>query len=310
VIVVRQGFLAYEFNLTFYAGNFIPWEFYHGGLDNNGIAITMVTSIGMAFFLGLHSKKWWQRLLALALAALMVHVVLFSNSRGGMVSLIVSSVATLLVLPKKPVYYLVFAVGILVGFRLAGPAVQERFATIFEDPEQEDGKVNTKQRRLDHWQACLDSMVRHPLGVGPNHWPVTAPQYNLPAMAGHSTWLQMGAELGFPGLLFLFGFYGLSCKRLWPLSRSETAASDPEISYIARMVLVSLAGFFVAAQFVTVDGVELPYYIALLGAGALKLADQPAQAPEPSTKSADCQEQAPEIACPATLGHPSEPVAF
>jgi len=37
------------------------------------------------------------------------------------------------------------------------------------------------------------------------------------------------------------------------------------------MVLAALAGFVVAAQFLSISGIEAPYYVALLGAGALKL---------------------------------------
>ena len=37
------------------------------------------------------------------------------------------------------------------------------------------------------------------------------------------------------------------------------------------MVTASLIGFCVAAQFVTLHGLEIPYYVVLIGAGALKL---------------------------------------
>jgi hypothetical protein len=40
------------------------------------------------------------------------------------------------------------------------------------------------------------------------------------------------------------------------------------------MVIASLAGFVVAAQFVSLDLLEHPYYITLIGAGLLKLASQ------------------------------------
>jgi putative inorganic carbon (hco3(-)) transporter len=280
VIVLSQGFLAYEFNLTYYTQFFLPSEFMHGGLDNNGIAITMVTSIGMAFFLGMHSARWWQRALAFGLAALMAHVVLFSHSRGGMVALIITGFACFLLIPKQPRHYLAFAVALALVLRLAGEGVQERFSTIFIGQE-EGGDQGGK--RLEHWAACWDSMQKHPLGVGLNHWPVTAPQYGLPlGMAAHTTWLQIGAELGYPGLLLLIGFYGICMWRLWTLTRNaptrQTQATpiDPWFQYGARMVIASLAGFFVAAQFVTVDGIELPYYITLFGAGLLKLSSLPA----------------------------------
>jgi putative inorganic carbon (HCO3(-)) transporter len=269
VIVLSQGFLAYEFNILYYTTLFLPWEFAHGGLDNNGIAISMCTSIGLAFFLGMHAARWWRKLIAFACAGLMAHVVLFSNSRGGMVSLIITGIACFVLLPKTRSAYLVMLLGVLLVLRLAGEGVQDRFSTIW-DSEKEGADKGGK--RLEHWQACLTSMATRPLGVGPNHWPFTAPDYGLPAMAAHSTWLQVGAELGIPGLGCLLGYYLICMRRLWPYTRQKNYAPDPWARYLARMVIASLIGFIASAQFVTVDGIELPYYIALIGAGVLKVA--------------------------------------
>jgi O-antigen ligase len=278
VIVLSQGFLAYEFNLNYYTTFFLPQEFYHGGLDNNSIAITMVTSIGVAFFLGMHAQKWWQRAIAFGCAGLMAHVVLFSDSRGGMVALIITAAACFLLIQKTTRSYVILVLAVLVVGRLAGEGVQKRFGTIFQTSEEfkteEEARakgVDAGGRRLQHWKACLDSMSKRPLGVGPNHWPITAPEYGLPEMAGHSTWLQVGAELGIPGLAFLAGYYLLCIGRLWPYTRERTHVTNPWTRYLARMVIASLVGFLVSAQFVTVDGVELPYYIVLIGAGTLKV---------------------------------------
>ncbi len=38
------------------------------------------------------------------------------------------------------------------------------------------------------------------------------------------------------------------------------------------MVCASLVGFSVSAQFVSLEGLELPYYITIVGLGSLKLA--------------------------------------
>jgi O-antigen ligase len=115
-------------------------------------------------------------------------------------------------------------------------------------------------------------MSKSPLGVGPNHWPVECTRYGLPyGQAAHSTWLQMGAELGVPGLACLMGIYLTSIWRLYPLLRARTPVSDPWLRYVARMVICSLVGFLASAQFVTINGVELPYYVTLVGVGVLKL---------------------------------------
>ena len=118
-------------------------------------------------------------------------------------------------------------------------------------------------------------MMKNPLlGCGPAQWPLIADQYGWPpGTVAHCLWLQTGAELGVPGLVLLLTFYGACALRLLPLARQrqEHPVGDTWLPHAARMVLASLAGFVVAAQFLSIPGIEAPYYIALIGAGALKL---------------------------------------
>jgi hypothetical protein len=58
---------------------------------------------------------------------------------------------------------------------------------------------------------------------------------------------------------------------LWPLTRRKAVVADPWLSNAARMVIASIAGFAVAGSFVSLIGLELPYYVVLLGAGVLKV---------------------------------------
>ena len=59
--------------------------------------------------------------------------------------------------------------------------------------------------------------------------------------------------------------------RLWPLAREDSTVSDPWIRDASRMVIASLFGFVIAAQFVTIKHLEIPYYVALVGVGVLSL---------------------------------------
>lgn len=271
VIVISQGYLAFEFNLRYYTSVLMTDSWRHGGLDNNGIAITMVTSVGLAFYLGLHAGKWWQRVLAFGLAAMMAHVVLFSNSRGGMLSLIVTGLACFVLTPKRPRDYLILLVAVAVMIRLTGAEAQARFISAFAEKGTMVG-ADKGGKRLENWAACLDCIQKNPLGIGPGHWPIVAKrEYGLPSMAAHSTWLQAGAELGIPGLICLIALYAFCIGRLWKIMRPTTAVSDPWLRYFARMVVAGLVGFLASSQFVSVDGVELPYYIALIGVGTLRL---------------------------------------
>src|SRR5205814_2378526 len=122
-------------------------------------------------------------------ALLMAHVVFFALSRGGMIALIITAAVIFVLIPKRPAYYVIFGLIVLAGFRLAGPAVQERFATTFAEGEQRDSSA---QSRLDMWENMWDCSLKNPLfGVGPHNFPLIIHEYGWPAgKEGHSLWLQ------------------------------------------------------------------------------------------------------------------------
>jgi probable O-glycosylation ligase (exosortase A-associated) len=286
VIVLSQGYVAFEFNLTYYQGYNRLYEEGFAYMDNNCNAIALVTGVGIAFFLGLSARSLWHKALAFLASLLMVNAIFFSYSRGGMLALVITGGFSFFLIPKRLVHYLVFAAAILVGFRLAGHEVIDRFQTVFSDASECDKSASS---RLDLWKACLDSTWHEPMGLGPDQFPLVVDRYGYPrGKEAHSLWLQLGAELGIPGLLFLALYYGLCIYRLWPLTRESHPVNDPWERHFARMVIASLVGFAVAAQFVSLKLLESPYYVALIGAGVLKLTSMPRPAlqaepgPDPS----------------------------
>jgi len=275
VMTLSEAYVAWEMNLSYFQGyNRIYFDGF-GGMDNNSLAISFVTGVGLAFFLGYAADKWWQTGIALLAALIMLHAVFLSFSRGGMLALVVMAGVSFILIPKRPKHYLLFLVILLIGFRLAGNQVISRFDTIFVNAEVRDSSA---QSRLDLWADLWDVMQRNPvLGVGPHHWPVVAPDYGWPpGKEGHSLWLQTGAELGFPGLALLVLFYGLCITRLWPLSRSSLAGTTPWDRDAAQMVIAALLGFAIAAQFVSLWALEIPYYVVLIGAATLRLSSEQA----------------------------------
>ena len=276
-IVISQGYVAFELNMSYFRGYNTLHTTGFGGLDNNSAAIALVTALGLTFFLALHSEKLWQKGLAFVIAAFMAHAVLFSFSREGMVAMIISSIAAFFVIPKKPKTYLAFALAVAAGIYAAGPEVRARFMTSFS---KKDGQREASaQSRLDLWEDCWDVMQKQPLwGCGPNHWPLTAPNYGWPlGKEAHSLWMQTGAELGFLGLGLLVSYYVLCIWRLYPLPRMKNEVDDEWHRYFARMTITSLIGFLIAAQFVSLESLEIPYYVCLIGIGTLKLASTPSK---------------------------------
>lgn len=270
VLVATQGYLALEFNQQFYMQGINVQDWTFAGLDNNGIAITTVTALGLTLFMAMHADRWWQRLAGLAAAALMAHVVLFSMSRGGMLAMGVTGLTSFVLIPKKPVHFLVLIVGLLLVYRLAGKEVQTEFLSSFADKENRDSSAES---RYGLTRDALTEMVKKPLfGCGMENWVNVAPEYGWPkGKKAHNTWAEIGATLGIPGLAAILLFYGLTCYQLFPLTRESTPVEDPWLRGIARAVIAASAGFLVSAAFVTSDRTELPYYIIMLGAGVLKI---------------------------------------
>lgn len=271
VIVLSEGYLAYEFNGSYYGGSNSLARVGFAGSDNNTVAISLVTCIGMAFFLGFHAKRLWQKGVALCAALLMVNAVMFSFSRGGVLGLAITGGVAFWLIPKTTRHYLGLLLAVLVCLRLAGPEVLSRFGTSFEARKEIDDSATA---RLKHWKACRISILTKPWGLGPNQWRTEAPLYGLPRMEAHSYWLQTWAEEGWPGFFLFVSFYALCILRLWPLAREKIKTSDPWLTYLARMVIAALAGFIVSAQFVSVFGMEVPFYVVLVGAGAIKIASR------------------------------------
>ncbi|MBN1912737.1 MAG: O-antigen ligase family protein [Pirellulales bacterium] len=268
VIMLSQAYVAWELNLSYLQGfNRVKMAGF-GGMDNNCVSIAMVTGAGLAFFLGLGETVWWRRWGAFAAAALMAHVPMMAMSRGGMLGLCVVGMMAFILIPKQPKHYALFALAIAVALIMAGPSVRERFGMTFADKEERDASA---QNRLDFWGYCWTFMRENPVtGIGPNHYPAMARTRFDRGGEAHSLWFQTGAEMGFMGVGFLAAYYLMTVGLLWR-RRREDRWNDPWNANAARMVIAALTGFCVSVSFVSLEGLEIPYYIVLIGAGALKL---------------------------------------
>lgn len=269
VMILSQGFIAYEMNLAYFQGNPNVGRFTFRGWDNNINSIAMATAIGFSFFMCLHEKVLWRKGLLALLSLFMAHSVIMSYSRGGMLAMCVMGGVLFCLIPKKPIHYLAFALGLLLCFRLAGDEVRQRFSTAFVESEERDASAS---ERVCHWRQCCEIMAARPLiGLGPSNYPRYSLETLGKAKHAHSLWLQLGAETGIVGLALLSWFYVATGWRLWGVYRTDKHPDNAWYADGARMVLASLAGFVVSSQFVSVIRMELPYYVVLFGAGALKL---------------------------------------
>jgi len=256
-------------NSWYFSGYNYLWHIGFGGVDNNSAAIGLVTALGVAFFLFLHEEETWKKALIAACAAFMGHAILFSFSRGAMLACVVFAGVSFFIIKKTTTHYMMFVGGLLAAVVLAGPEVRDRFFDTFS--ENDGVREASAQSRLDLWKDCASLLMENPImGCGPDHWPLHAHEYGWPAgKEAHSLWVQTTVELGVPGIMMFLGFYLVTIFRSWLLLQRMKKTDDVWFTDAARMTIASLIGFIVAAQFVSLEALEIPYYVALLGAGSL-----------------------------------------
>lgn len=269
VIVVCQGYVSLELNRYYFSGYNYLWEQGFASLDNNSMAIGLVTTLGVAFFLFFYETSTIRRAIIAGCAAFIGHAILFSFSRGAMLATVIFLGISFFIIRKTTLHYAVYALGIVVALFTAGPQVRDRFMETFA---QENGvREASAQSRLDLWRDCIILLAEDPvMGCGPDHWPLHAHEFGWPAgKEAHSLWVQTLVELGVPGFLMYVGFFVTVLVRCWYLLQKTLNDEDAWFADSARMTIASLIGFMVSAQFVSLEALEIPYYVALLGAGSL-----------------------------------------
>jgi probable O-glycosylation ligase (exosortase A-associated) len=266
-IVFAQGYVGFEMNLNYLRGRNSAADGF-GGMDNNCFAVSLVATLGPAIALGMAAKTWHERALAWICAALILHTTLLTFSRGGLVGMMAVLAVAFVLMPKGPKQLAAIAVVLLLAVRFTGPQLIARYSTTFASSEDRDASAES---RLDLWSDCLMVAREYPVfGVGPANWRVIASQFGWPeGKSAHSVWMETAAEVGFLGSLLLLTFFVTAAVKLWPLARSRMREGDIDGALAFGSVL-SIVGFIVGGQFVSVPGLELPYYVVMVGTSILK----------------------------------------
>ncbi|TMK82137.1 MAG: hypothetical protein E6G47_01260 [Actinobacteria bacterium] len=230
-----------------------------GTYDSNDIAFVMVCGfpLGAMWFL---RGRGFARYIAGLISALAVVAVLLTRSRGGLVGLCV--VMGLFLARASSRQRLSAAVAVLACVLILGAfgssEYWDRMATIWggggprttvSDGYDASGVWGA---RWPVWQAGLQLMLAHPvIGVGPGVFEVGEGLSHGGAgkwSSAHNAFLQIGVELGIPGLA-LFGFLLYravkNCRRVIRLARQRRELAME--AWLARSVELSVYAFIVGS---------------------------------------------------------------
>jgi O-antigen ligase len=249
--------------------------------DANDFATFAVSALPLGLYFA-HTRIGLLRLLAVL--ALLVLTVAFvrTGSRGGFLALVAVAGYILLRYTAISAGWRVSAFA-LVALLLVATASEQywrQMGTILSDT---DYNQTEESGRVQIWRRGVGYMLQYPvLGVGPGNFqmaegtlsPFAARQQfgrGVRWNAAHSSFVQVGAELGVAGLLFfvtliasVFGVLRLVARRRQP----HHAQSGVELT---QALIASLLGFVVGASFLSLAYSEMLYTLAAFAVGLQKV---------------------------------------
>lgn len=227
--------------------------------DPNDLGLLFIMALPMAMFLsarggllGLRRLFWW------AGAGLLLYGIYLTSSRGALLALI-SVLGVWVWLRRGLVTAMLLGAGALGGIMM----LPSRMGEI-------DAGEASAAGRVDAWYSGLEMFVAHPLfGIGPGNFAEN--NFNLTA---HNSLVLVLAETGYVGYTIWLAFvcYGFMMMAAILRHRPELADASEADDWnqerrLAMTLLLSQAGFFTAAFFLSRSYVILLYLLAALVLG-------------------------------------------
>ncbi|PYO89607.1 MAG: hypothetical protein DMD58_08935 [Gemmatimonadetes bacterium] len=209
-----------------------------------------------------------------------------SGSRGGFIALLAVALFVLLgfttISARARLMGLVAILAVV--FTAASDRYWQQIQTIFNP--QQDYNLTSDEGRIKVWKRGLAYMIDSPvLGVGGQNFAVAegtiSPLARLQERgrgvrwgAAHNTFIQVGAELGVPGLLLFMGVIAAafgSLRRVTRLAgRSGPAAGD--LSRLAQALTAALIGFVTGSVFLSLAYHDILYTLLAFTLALAKIA--------------------------------------
>ena len=267
--------------------------YYGYTFDPNDCAALFLLTIPLALYLANRLPK--SRLLWYGIVLIMIAALVRTGSRGGLIGF--GALVTMLAVLAPPrqrarltvaAAVAALAFGVLVS---QNDSLRTRFASTF-DTSESDYNYTSTNGRLEIWKRGIHYMVTHPVtGVGIANFMTAEYQIGsgLKAAQGitdqhmltaHNSLIQIGAELGIPGLLAYLFMIGSAVRGTWRKRRqtialiarrgagTATSALENEVA-LASAVLMALVAIFIAGFFLSLAYSPITLFACALAAGVI-----------------------------------------
>lgn len=254
--------------------------------DPNYEALSLMMAVALAIWLAQYEDSRTWKGIGWICAPVLAFAVLVSQSRGGLLALLVMAVLAWLNSRRKLRLVAAFAAAAVVASVIAPSQVFKRLQQLPTQGQEQTGAELSALSRLELARAGLHMMESHPIfGVGLDRFKSFEFHYNplliaiepIPHIA-HNTYVQLGAEGGIPTLALYLTILGMTlaiCRRAQKLPGVPEDIAALALSFQIGLIGIMVTQFFLTAQYVKEVWVFISltpnlYSIALQAAAANK----------------------------------------
>jgi O-antigen ligase len=230
--------------------------------DANFFTASVLLCVPVALVLLWNERSAVVKLFCLGSLVVTLAAITLAASRGGFLGLVVA-MGWLLWRSRTRLRSLAL-VGAVLGLLLAVSPLSpvERFL----HPDYSD--TDSVRIHLALWRAGLRIVHDHPLaGIGVGQFKNEVGRYssekNLSLLA-HNTYLEIAAEMGLPGLALFLVIFGFSFRSLARVRRAGERDGPALLRWAATGIEAGLAGFAVAAFFVSAEFLRMFWFMLFL----------------------------------------------
>lgn len=266
--------------------------------DANDLATLIVTAMPIGLYFALAHRKLILRLLALAGLLVLGVALIRSGSRGGFLAFL--AVAAFILVGFTTISARARVSGLLVILAVLGATASDRYWTQMQTiiHPNADYNLTDETGRVKIWKRGIGYMLDRPaFGVGMGNFQTAEGTISPMARrrefgrgvrwgAAHNTFVQIGAELGIPGLALFVGLIVSIFVAMRRVSRQARAGPQgKDLSRLAQSLNTALVGFVVGGFFLSLAYADILYAITALALALVKIARLQARPVRPAALS-------------------------
>jgi len=253
--------------------------------DGNDLATLIATAMPLGLYFVLAQRRPLLRVLAVAGLVVLAVGLIRSGSRGGFLAFLGVTAFVLLGFTTVPARARL--AGLVAILAVAAASASDQYWTQMQTivhPNQ-DYNTTSEAGRVKIWTRGLGYMAGRPvLGVGISNFQVAegtiSPLARLQERgigvrwgAAHNVFIQVGAELGLPGLILFVAWIASAFLALRRLARQSRKGSDSatDAPRLAQSLMAALVGFVVGGCFLSLAYSDMLYTLAALAVGLQKV---------------------------------------